>query len=93
MKNNHLYTEFKENRIAILSLFILLFIGFGTFLQASSDRGLQVIVASITCIGYFLWGILYHYNKGNLTIRIVLEYFAFACFFLTMSVFLVFARV
>lgn len=93
LRNNKFYTEYKENRTAIVSLLMLLFIGFGTFLQVSENRVLQIAVAAVTCAGYLLWGVFYHYNKGDLTMRIVLEYFMFSFFFLTLTTFLVLARV
>ena len=56
------------------SLILLLLIGFVLFFQFRGFPYRQIFISSIIASIYVIWGIIHHYLKGDLHIRIVLEY-------------------
>lgn len=55
-------------------LVAMLFISFGSFLYVSYDKSLQLMISFLICVSYFVWGIIHHFLKDDLHIKIVVEY-------------------
>lgn len=72
MKNN--YENFTHFLIlvAILSFGLLFY-----FLNIGNPKG-QFIVGTLLSLSYFLWGVVSHYHKGDLHLKIVVEYLLIA---------------
>jgi len=66
---------FYKNRIHYLFLFAGLFIGLAFFFNFFGFPGLQVETVVGLCLYYFFWGIVHHWLKKDLHVKIVLEYF------------------
>lgn len=58
-----------------LLLMALLSIGFGGLWFFNFNREMQIILVSILCLSYFLWGIIYHFLRRELNRQLVFEYF------------------
>ncbi len=70
MRNN-----FEKNLTSYLILFGGLILGFFFFLFFSYNRQLQLILGIIMSIYYLIWGIIHHWFKKDLTIKVFVEYF------------------
>ena len=57
-----------------VSLFFLLTGGFILFFLTNGYPGQQFIIAVFVSALYVLWGIIHHYIKGDLHMRLVIEY-------------------
>lgn len=66
--------EFKEYLVHYLFLFIILAFGFGSFLAVGYDHSLQFRIAILTVSAYTVWGIIHHFAKGDLYVKVVIEY-------------------
>ena len=63
-------------------MFILLCIlagGAFTFWYARGNTPMQLAVGILTALAYVIWGMLHHSQKGDLHVRVVLEYVLVAC--------------
>ncbi len=61
----------------LVLLFMLTFGGIALFYFQRYPQA-QVISLFLTASFYVLWGIIHHYQKGDLHLRIILEYVAIA---------------
>ena len=67
MKKVHVYYHY-------VSLFLLLATGFILFYLNSGFPRQQFIISIYIAVLYVLWGLIHHYLKGDLHMRIVIEY-------------------
>lgn len=66
--------DFKTYRVHYAFLLIILFLGLISFLVMASDPNLQFRIAVLTVLAYVGWGIVHHLLKGDLYLKIVVEY-------------------
>ncbi|MBI3980823.1 hypothetical protein HY345_02385 [Candidatus Microgenomates bacterium] len=66
--------EIKKYLFHYLFLAIILFFGVVIFMMVGFDKTLQLNVAILTIASYFLWGIIHHFLKDDLHIKVVIEY-------------------
>ena len=64
----------KEKLFPYLMLFAGLIFGFFLFCYYSYDRKIGLYIGIIMSLYYFLWGLIYHQVKKDLTIKILAEY-------------------
>lgn len=70
--------EIKKHPLDFICLAILLFSGLIAFFYFNHLPEVQKIIVIFTGIGYFLWGIFHHWQEGDLSLKIVVEYFLLA---------------
>jgi len=63
----------------LVLFFILLFGGIAFFFFQKNPQA-QIVSAFITATFYVLWGAVHHFLRGDLHLRVILEYFAVAFF-------------
>ena len=66
-KNQHFFYHY-------VSLFLLLSVGFILFYLNNGFPRQQLIISIYIAFLYVLWGLIHHYLKGDLHMRIVIEY-------------------
>ncbi|MCL5675862.1 MAG: hypothetical protein M1120_01915 [Patescibacteria group bacterium] len=66
--------EFKKYGVHYLFLLIILSFGLTSFLAVSKDHDLQFRVAVLTVAAYTGWGFVHHLLKGDLYLKVVVEY-------------------
>lgn len=66
--------DIKKHLLHYLFLAIILFFGFVVFLLVGFDKTLQMNIAVLTIVSYFLWGMIHHFLKDDLHLKIVIEY-------------------
>ncbi len=66
--------EFKKYQVHYLFLVVVLFFGFLSFLLVGNDHLMQFRVAALTVAAYTGWGVVHHLLKGDLYLKIVVEY-------------------
>ncbi len=76
--------EFSIYRVHYAFLFIILFFGFISFLATASDHVLQFRIAVLTALAYVGWGFIHHTLKGDLFLKIVVEYMLVAALVLVL---------
>jgi hypothetical protein len=62
------------DKIAYTFLFLGLAVGFLAILRMRSDSTAQFLVILALVVFYFIWGIIYHNLKNDLTRKLFLEY-------------------
>lgn len=67
-------SDFKKHSLHYIFLSAILFLGFGSFLMVSYDRLLQEKIAYLIAFSYFSWGMIHHFLKDDLHLKIVIEY-------------------
>lgn len=59
-----------------LVLILVLAVGLFLFSPPLADKRRLIILA--LSAAYFIWGIVYHYRRGNLVVKVALEYLLIA---------------
>lgn len=70
--------DIKENLVQYLVLLFILVFGAAAFVYLRNNPQGQLISVFLTALFYVLWGIIHHYQEGDLHIRVVMEYLAMA---------------
>lgn len=81
--------EIKKHPVDFSCLMAIFLVGLGAFFYFSHLPGVQKIVVVLTGLGYFLWGIFHHWQEGDLSFKIIVEYFVFAILGVLAAFFLV----
>ncbi len=66
--------DINKHLLHYLFLIAILSLGFSSFLFVSYDRSLQLMISILICVSYFLWGMIHHFLKDDLHLKIVVEY-------------------
>ena len=74
------WTEFKKHPFSFSLLFVALMVAVILYLYFGFDTHLQRRVIYSTGAFYFLWSLIHHYQKGDLSLSLVLEYLMVALF-------------
>lgn len=61
-------------------LMMILIGGIFSFISFRNYPVLQLLIGVITCLLYFLWGVVHHFVDGNLSVKIVIEYLSVTIF-------------
>lgn len=70
--------EVKPNPVDFLVLFSGFAVAAGVFFSFPYRLSIQKLVVVVTGIYYFLWGLWHHHKRGDLCVKIGIEYFLFA---------------
>lgn len=60
-------------------LLIILNLGIGLFYFLRFNPFYQLVVILATSLAYLFWGIIHHWLAEDLHLKVILEYFLFAC--------------
>jgi hypothetical protein len=64
----------EKHLVHYLFLIAILVVGFGSFFLASYDKTLQVKIIFLISASYFFWGMIHHFLKDDLNLKIMIEY-------------------
>jgi len=81
--------EIKKHPVDFGCLAIIFLASLGGFFSFSHLPEVQKIIVVFTGLGYFLWGVFYHWHEGDLCFKIILEYLFLAIFATVAVIFLV----
>ena len=70
------------------SLILILIFGFILVYANSSNKSFQIGIVFVITLFYVFWGILHHFLKHDLNMKIVIEYMLIGCFGLGIILFL-----
>lgn len=73
-------TEIKKKPLEYVFLLLILIVFVAAYLYFSYSPYAQRRVVYLSAGAYFYWSIIHHYNRGDLTLSIVLEYLIVALF-------------
>lgn len=73
---NHIHSHFEYATIMALVLFLS--VGVLLFYFFSANPQLQYLLVMTLSFCYFLWGLAFHHVKGDLHLKIMLEYLTIA---------------
>lgn len=72
--------DFSKRPLEYVLLFVILLLSTFTFMFFSYTPRAQRRVIYMTCAAYMFWSLLHHYNRGDLSLPILLEYLIIALF-------------
>jgi len=81
--------EMGKRLIDFVILGIIFLFGLSVYWPFSHNSSVQQLVVIFTGMGYFLWGIFYHWHEGDLCFKIILEYLFLAIFATVAVIFLI----
>jgi len=81
--------EIKKHPFDFICLGVIFLLGLGAFLIFGHLPGGQQLALVLTGLGYFLWGIFHHWQGGDLSLKVIVEYFMLAVLGILAAFFLV----
>ncbi|MEA2056108.1 MAG: hypothetical protein U9O78_00100 [Patescibacteria group bacterium] len=72
--------EFKKHKLSYGFLILFLTVTSFLFLAAWPDRRYQRYLILLMSTFYFLWGVIIHFKRKDLNLKIFIEYFGVAVF-------------
>jgi len=66
--------EIKKHPIDFACLAAVFLVGLVAFFFFSHLPEIQKIIVVFTGLGYFLWGIFHHWQEGDLSFKVIVEY-------------------
>jgi len=73
-----IFEDIKGHFSHYLALFFILAFGVGALVFFQRTPQMQIVSIFLTTSFYVLWGVVHHYLKGDLHIRVIIEYIAIA---------------
>ena len=81
--------EIKKHPIDFSCLAAIFLVGLAAFFSFSHLPEIQKTIVVFTGLGYFFWGIVHHWQEGDLSLKVIIEYFVFAVLGIWAAFFLV----